>query len=68
MLIIVIGMVFIAELFNSSLESLAVHIDTEWNEYIMKSKDYSAAAVLISAIIALVAGCIIFLPKLWSFK
>ena len=67
-LVIVIGMVFIAELVNSSLESLADHIDTEWNEYIMKSKDYSAAAVLISAIIALVAGCIIFLPKLWSFK
>jgi len=67
-LIIVIGMVFIAELFNSSLESLADHTDTGWNEFVMKSKDYSAAAVLISAIIALVAGCIIFLPKLWSFK
>jgi diacylglycerol kinase (ATP) len=63
-LIIVIGMVFIAELFNSSLESLADHIDTEWNEFIMKAKDYSAAAVLISAIIALLAGCMIFLTKL----
>jgi len=67
-LVIVIGMVFIAELVNSSLESLADHIDTEWNEFIMKSKDYSAAAVLISAIIALVVGCIIFLPKMWSFR
>jgi diacylglycerol kinase len=63
-MIIVIGMVFIAELINSSLESLADHIDNEWNDFIMKSKDYSAAAVLISAIIAFVVGCIIFLPKI----
>ena len=68
LLVIVIGMVFIAELINSSLESLADHTDTEWNEFIMKSKDYSAAAVLISAVIALVVGCIIFLPKMWSFR
>ena len=63
LLIIVIGLVFIAELFNSSLESLADHIDNEWNEKIMKAKDYGAAAVLISAIIAMVLGCIIFIPK-----
>ena len=64
LLIISIGIVFLSELFNSSLESLADLIDPEWNELIMKAKDYSAAAVLISAIVAIVVGGLIFIPKL----
>jgi diacylglycerol kinase len=64
LLIIVIGIVFLTELLNSSLESLADLIDPEWNELIMKAKDYSAAAVLISAIIAIVVGGLIFIPKI----
>jgi diacylglycerol kinase (ATP) len=64
LLIIVIGVVFITELLNSSLESLADHIDPEWNEVIMRAKDFSAAAVLISAIISAVVGGLIFIPKL----
>lgn len=63
LLTIVIGLVFITELLNSSLESLADIIDPEWNELIMKAKDYSAAAVLISAIIAVFVGGLIFIPK-----
>lgn len=63
-LIVVIGMVFITELFNSSLESLADRIDPEWNDLIRKAKDYSAAAVLIAAIVSIVVGGLIFLPKL----
>jgi diacylglycerol kinase len=63
-LIIVIGMVFITELINSSLETLADLIDPEWNESIRKAKDYAAAAVLISAIISVVAGGLIFIPKI----
>ena len=64
LLIIVIGIVFLTELLNSSLESLADLIDPEWNELIMKAKDYSAAAVLISAIVAIVVGGLIFIPKI----
>jgi diacylglycerol kinase len=64
LLVIVIGTVFITELLNSSLESLADLINPEWNELIMKAKDYSAAAVLVSAIIALIVGGLIFIPKL----
>jgi diacylglycerol kinase len=63
LLAIVIGLVFLTELLNSSLESLADIIDPEWNERIMKAKDYSAAAVLISSIIAIVVGGFIFIPK-----
>ena len=63
LLSIVIGLVFLTELLNSSLESLANIIDPGWNELIMKAKDYSAAAVLISAIIAVFVGGLIFIPK-----
>jgi diacylglycerol kinase len=63
LLIIVIGAVFLTELLNSSIESLADLIDPEFNEPIMRAKDYSAAAVLISAIVAIVVGGLIFIPK-----
>ena len=62
-LIIVIGAVFLTELLNSSIESMADRIDPEWNELIMRAKDYGAAAVLISAIVAIVVGGLIFIPK-----
>jgi diacylglycerol kinase len=68
LLIIVIGIVFITELINSSLESLADRIDPELNELIRKAKDYSAAAVLVSAVIAIIAGCLIFIPKLLDLR
>lgn len=64
LLIIVMGMVFITELLNSSLESLADSLKPEWNDLIGRAKDYSAAAVLIAAIISVVVGVIIFVPKL----
>jgi len=64
LLIIVIGIVFLTELLNSSLESLADIIDPGWNEQIRKAKDYAAAAVLISAIISVIVGGLIFIPKI----
>jgi diacylglycerol kinase (ATP) len=64
LLVIVIGIVFIAELLNSSIESLANLLDPEWNEMIMRAKDFGAGAVLISAIVAVIAGGLIFIPKL----
>lgn len=64
LLIIVTGIVFLTELLNSSIESLADLIDPDWNELIMRAKDYSAAAVLISAIVAIAVGSLIFVPRL----
>jgi diacylglycerol kinase (ATP) len=64
LLAIVIGLVFITELLNSSIETIADIIDPELNEKIKKSKDYAAGSVLISAIIAVIAGGIIFIPKI----
>jgi diacylglycerol kinase (ATP) len=67
LLIIVIGIVFITELLNSSLETLAGFVEPEWNETIRKAKDYAAAGVLVAAIISAIAGGLIFIPKLLSF-
>ena len=64
LLLIVMGFVFVMEIINSAIENLSDLIDPEYNESIRRVKDYSAAAVLISAIIAAAVGCIIFLPKI----
>ena len=63
-LVIVIGLVFVSELFNSSLESLSDIVDNKWNGQIKKTKDFAAAAVLVSAIISAVTGGLIFIPKI----
>jgi undecaprenol kinase/diacylglycerol kinase (ATP) len=66
LLILVIGIVFLTELLNSSLEALSDFIDPEWNENIRKAKDYAAAAVLISAVISVVVGALIFIPRIFK--
>jgi diacylglycerol kinase len=60
-----IGAVFAAELFNSALENLADHLAPGKHEKIKKVKDLLAAAVLVSAITAVVIGCLIFFPKIY---
>ena len=64
LIIILTGLVFITELLNSALESLADYTNPDLNELIKNAKDYSAAAVLLSAIISVVIGAIIFIPKI----
>lgn len=63
-LVIVSGLVFVAELFNSSVEALADSVTREHNDMIGRAKDYAAAAVLVAAIISVIAGLIIFVPKI----
>jgi len=61
-----IGLVFVVETINSSIENAADLIGLEMNDKIKRIKDLSAAAVLISAISALVIGGLIFIPKIVS--
>jgi diacylglycerol kinase (ATP) len=61
-----IAMVISAEAFNTSIEKLVNHLFPYQHESARIIKDISAGAVLICAIIAIVIGCIIFLPKLFS--
>ena len=63
LLIIVIGLVFLTELLNTAIEKLADFVEPEWNEVIRKTKNYAAAAVLISAIISIIVGGLIFIPR-----
>src|SRR5690242_19083915 len=62
-LVIVTGSVWTAELFNTAIEKTADLISLEDHPGIKFIKDVSAAAVLISAVTALVTGCIVFIPK-----
>lgn len=61
---IIIGLVWIAEAFNTAIEKLCDFVTTEHHPLIGKVKDLSAAAVLIISCIAVIIGIIIFLPKL----
>lgn len=63
-LCLVIGTVFICEFINSAIETLCDYVSNEKHDAIKKVKDISAAAVLISAIVSVIVGCIIFIPKI----
>jgi len=65
-IIFCIGFVFFAELVNSSIENVADFVSPEKHTSIKKVKDLAAAAVLTSAIISVIVGLIIFLPKIFS--
>ena len=61
---IVIFMVFISEFFNTVAENIVDMITEEYNEKAKIAKDISAAAVTLSAIMSVIVGIIIFLPKI----
>jgi undecaprenol kinase len=63
-LIFAIGFVLAAELFNTALERLGDEITNgEHKQMVKKAKDIAAAAVLISALTALVIGIVfLFVP------
>ena len=58
-----IGFVLTSEVFNYALERLCDKVHSEYNEQIKIIKDISAGAVLIAAIISVIVGLIIFLPR-----
>jgi diacylglycerol kinase len=61
-ILIVSGLVFISECFNTAIENLADLIADQPNEYIRKAKDVAAAGVLLSAVISVAVGLIVFIP------
>lgn len=63
-LIIVTGIVWMAELFNTAIERLADLVSKEYHPGIGYLKDLAAAAVLIASVTAVITGIVIFLPKL----
>lgn len=59
-----IGLVFSAEMFNTTIELLVDKISPQKDPVAGKVKDIAAGAVLIAACISVVVGVIIFLPKI----
>ncbi|WP_244554669.1 diacylglycerol kinase family protein [Pontibacter indicus] len=62
LLILCIGMVWVAEIFNTSIETLTNLVSPEHNPLAGKTKDLAAGAVLMAAITAAVVGLFIFIP------
>ncbi|MDP4284830.1 MAG: diacylglycerol kinase family protein [Bacteroidota bacterium] len=66
-LLICFAVVLSFEIINSAIEKLCNMVCSDYNLSIKKIKDMSASAVLFSAIISFIIGCIIFLPKIKMF-
>ena len=65
MIILAIAIVWIAELFNTSIEYFSDFVSPEFNYLVGKVKDISAAAAFLAAITSLAIGLIIFIPKIF---
>jgi len=58
-----IGLVFSAEMINTAIENVVDLASPEHHELAGKAKDIAAGAVLICAIISVIIGLLIFVPK-----
>ncbi|MFN3939057.1 MAG: diacylglycerol kinase family protein [Chitinophagales bacterium] len=63
-ILLCIGFVLTAEAINESIERTCDFIHSDYHAEIGKIKDIAAGAVLIAAIISVVIGAIIFLPRM----
>ena len=58
-----IGLVLVAESANTAVEKLSDFVHSEYHKEIGFVKDIAAGAPAFAAIIAMIIGCIIYLPK-----
>lgn len=65
-LVLTIGLVISCELINTAIEAVVDLVTEEYHPLAKVAKDTSAAAVFVFAIVAVIVGLIIFLPKLIS--
>jgi len=65
-LVFTINMVLVAEMVNTSIETMVDLITLERREDAKTAKDVAAAMVLVSSFLAVVVGALIFLPKIIS--
>jgi diacylglycerol kinase (ATP) len=63
-ILVVIGMVWMAEFINTSLESIVDMISPERHPLAQVGKDVAAAAVLFAATIAIIVGILVLSPHL----
>lgn len=62
-IVVAIGMVLVAECFNTAIEFDIDLTSPEYHPYAKYTKDVAAGAVLLASITASVIGLIIFIPK-----
>ncbi len=63
-LIIVISFVFILEILNTAIETLVDLYTEEYHHLAKIAKDTAAGAVMVAAIMSIMVGLVIFLPKI----
>lgn len=60
-----IGMVLVAESLNTGIEKLSDFVHPDYHKRIGFIKDISAGAATFAAVIAIIIGLLIYLPKFW---
>jgi diacylglycerol kinase (ATP) len=64
LIVVVIGLVWAAEAFNTALEALADAVTLDQHPRVGVAKDAAAGAVLACAVAAAIVGAIVFVPRL----
>ncbi len=67
-LILVVGLVISMEAMNTAIEQLVDLVSPDYRKQAGIVKDVAAAAVLVTAVAAIIIGIILFLPKLISIN
>lgn len=66
LLVLAIGGVLVAEMFNTALEHLAKAVDRTHNPHVGSALDIGSAAVLMAALSSVVLGAIVLGFRLWA--
>jgi rRNA maturation RNase YbeY len=65
-LALTIGFVFVAEMFNSVAELAVDAVTLEFHPLAKGAKDIGAGAVVLAAVVSVIVGLLLFVPRLWS--
>jgi diacylglycerol kinase (ATP) len=65
MISVVIGLVLVSEIFNAAVERIADFVSPDHNRIVGITKDLCSAMVLVAAMVSVVTGLIIFIPKIF---
>ena len=63
-IVLAIGLVWMAEIFNTAVEKLTDLVSPNYNELAGRVKDLAAGAVLMAALTSLIIGILIFWPHI----
>ena len=66
-LVLTVGLVWTAEIFNTAVEVAVDFVSPDFDPKAKIIKDISAGAVLVSVLISILVGLILFGPPLWNW-